>query len=437
MNIKTISLENFKAFSNKQELSLAPITLIYGANSSGKSSIIHSLMVLKQSLLKPNLKGGLTSNKRFLDLGTYPTMVFKHNINSDITFSIRDNKNNYVAIKYSYESKEDFSYIKNIELNSNKLEIQIKNSFKDNYTNYFEISNEFKNKFINQKKNSKQQNLFTYWNFTPSEEIPIPQNISLDFSKLIDDEILKKDIEFSELHDFYAINNHHYQIGIQSFLKTIKNLSYLGPLRANPQRYYSIESDYEISVGKEGENLAYFFQNNKLKLQSKINQWFERLDIPYTFEVKNLGNKFSENLLNIILKDKRINVEVSPMDVGFGIGQILPILVEGLVKKESTICVEQPEIHLHPKLQAELADYFIETRKQNQWVIETHSESLMLRIQKRMREGKITPSDISILYVLPDEVGSNILKIDLDENGNFIDEWPNGFFEERLNERFF
>lgn len=65
-------------------------------------------------------------------------MVFKHNINSDITFSIRDNKNNYVAIKYSYESKEDFSYIKNIELNSNKLEIQIKNSFKDNYTNYFE-----------------------------------------------------------------------------------------------------------------------------------------------------------------------------------------------------------------------------------------------------------------------------------------------------------
>ena len=103
----------------------------------------------------------------------------------------------------------------------------------------------------------------------------------------------------------------------------------------------------------------------------------------------------------------------------------------------SLICVEQPEIHLHPKLQAELADYFIETRKQNQWVIETHSESLMLRIQKRMREGKITPSDISILYVLPDEVGSNILKIDLDENGNFIDEWPNGFFEERLNERFF
>lgn len=435
MNIKNISLKNFKAFSSQQNLKFAPITLIYGANSSGKSSIIHSLMVLKQSLLKPNLKGGLTSNKKFLNLGSYPTMVFKHDINSDISFAVCDDKNNFFSITYAYEKKEDFSYIKNIFLENEDITINLKNSFQNNETKYFEIDQSSKNKFIG---DNKSKELIKYWNFDPTEELPFPQNISLDFAKLIDDDIFKIDDSlFKDMHDMYIKNNHTYQISVHSLLNIIKNLSYLGPLRANPQRYYSIDSDYEVSVGKEGENIAYFFQNNKFKLKRKINEWFERLNIPYTFEVKNIDNKLSEGLINIILKDKRTGVEVSPMDVGFGIGQILPIIVEGLVKTNSTICVEQPEIHLHPKLQAELADYFIQTKDTNQWIIETHSEALMLRIQKRLRERTIMPSDISILYVLPDELGSNVINIELNESGDFIDEWPEGFFEERLNERFF
>lgn len=144
------------------------------------------------------------------------------------------------------------------------------------------------------------------------------------------------------------------------------------------------------------------------------------------------------------MKDRRNNVVVSPLDVGFGIGQILPIIIEGLIRKQSIICVEQPEIHLHPKLQAELAEFFAETCDKNLWIIETHSEALMLRIQKLIRSKKkingkiLQPKDVSILYVLPSKTsdeGAQVVQIRLDEEGDFIDFWPEGFFEERIKER--
>ncbi|NUG13468.1 DUF3696 domain-containing protein, partial [Acinetobacter seifertii] len=173
---------------------------------------------------------------------------------------------------------------------------------------------------------------------------------------------------------------------------------------------------------------------------------FERFHIPYYFNPRPIGERNSEPLIQIELKDLRNDVTVSPLDVGFGIGQILPILIEGVVREDSVICVEQPEIHLHPRLQAELAEFFVETCTKNQWIIETHSEALILRIQKIIRNRKLIngkrlkPEDISILYVIPsdkenDYEGAEVIQIRLDEDGDFIDFWPEGFFEERIREK--
>jgi predicted ATPase len=95
---------------------------------------------------------------------------------------------------------------------------------------------------------------------------------------------------------------------------------------------------------------------------------------------------------------------------------------------------------LHPKLQANLADFFIDTTTRNnklRWILETHSESLILRIQRRIKEGRIKPEDISINYVNSIKGGHSVIKeLRLDSDGDFIDEWPDGFFEESFNERF-
>ena len=146
----------------------------------------------------------------------------------------------------------------------------------------------------------------------------------------------------------------------------------------------------------------------------------------------------------LVLIDTTTETAVTLADVGFGINQILPIIVEGTDfftgRGDRVLCVEQPEIHLHPRLQAHLADLMIGTisgRSEKQWVVETHSELLVLRMQRRIREGKLSPADISVLYVeadAPHMGGSAIRQLRLDENGDFIDHWPSGFFEEGFDE---
>ena len=181
------------------------------------------------------------------------------------------------------------------------------------------------------------------------------------------------------------------------------------------------------------------YQNYKFK----ENEIFIQFEIPYSFNIKPINEKNIGEYIILELLDKRTNVPVSLTDVGFGIGQLIPILVEGLAisrRLTKIICVEQPEIHLHPRLQASLADFFIESSRLNQrrgtqWFIETHSEALILRIQRRIREGLISPKDVSVLYVETcGEMGSQIKELRLDTDGQFIDLWPDGFFVEGLND---
>jgi predicted ATPase len=173
------------------------------------------------------------------------------------------------------------------------------------------------------------------------------------------------------------------------------------------------------------------------------------LGIPYQLQIHQSSDDLLGDLIVMGLKKKGSDVVVGPSDVGFGIGQLLPIIVQaGLsVNIEGDInCVEQPEIHLHPRLQAEIADLFIETAilpdqygdmERPQWIVETHSEALILRVQRRIREQVIEPGDVSVLYVEPNPTGgSSINYLRIGEDGEFIDEWPGGFFEETYNETF-
>ncbi|EKS6366241.1 DUF3696 domain-containing protein, partial [Enterobacter hormaechei] len=172
----------------------------------------------------------------------------------------------------------------------------------------------------------------------------------------------------------------------------------------------------------------------------KLNDWLCNFEIPYIINVSNLGDYTTGHVVSLTLQDTRTNTIVTPVDVGFGIGQVMPIITEAVVSKNTTICVEQPEIHLHPKLQAHLADLFIDSvnakKNNNQWIIETHSEALMLRIQKRIRQERINKSLVKVYYVISDTEGSKIIDLPLDDEGDFTELWPEGFFEERLNDLF-
>jgi len=151
----------------------------------------------------------------------------------------------------------------------------------------------------------------------------------------------------------------------------------------------------------------------------------------------------------LILMDLRSNTPVTHRDVGIGISQVLPVLVHSFADRGQIVAIEQPEIHLHAELQAELGDVFIQSalgERRNTFVLETHSEHLILRIMRRIRqtkEGKlpagcppVTAKDVSILFVQPDGPRSIVREMPLNDRGELVKAWPGGFFEESYRELF-
>ena len=158
-----------------------------------------------------------------------------------------------------------------------------------------------------------------------------------------------------------------------------------------------------------------------------------------------LAKREEQGSADVRLYDIQKRTPVSHRDVGIGVSQVLPVLVQAYASKQGLIAMEQPEIHLHPALQAELGDVFIESalgEQRNRFVLETHSEHLILRILRRIRESAqresptITASDVAVLYVEPSPDGAEVFEMEVSEDGQIVSQWPGGFFPERMKEMF-
>jgi AAA ATPase domain len=241
--------------------------------------------------------------------------------------------------------------------------------------------------------------------------------------------------------------------GLQSLLG---HLIYIGPLRERPERHYLFCGADPANVGSSGK-MAGDLLFNRPQLLERVNEVLGRFNIGHQLDVQKLRDE--QGVDSDVYALRLINNEsrhiASLRDVGFGISQVLPVLVQSLIATSNIVLIEQPELHLHPRLQAELADVFISSalkgtapyrRITNTFVIETHSEHLVLRLMRRIRETSrgtlpegipsVRREDVSIIYVQPTENGSVPLVMDLDEDGELLTAWPNGFFEEGFRERF-
>lgn len=538
--LQNIIIENFKPFGEGSPVRLAPITLIYGPNSSGKSSLIQSLLLLRQTLTEqgPRVKNDLVTSGSFTNLGSFLSLLHRHDPKLVLKLGFNFTPFPNIRPRNYYQNKN-----KNIDpflgislsftANSFALEEVLPVLQKIEYKLIGEENNEIH--FTLERMSSDKTGTFRE-KFDGSTEDDIeelttlPSNRNKRTSARQNDFILGSDSNFTGLHLAlkYFPNRHflfsrypernerrirssqenkekiqalkechfrpmglgpygreylpswptdynqeHFSESIGSmtevlvnfearFRQTIGSLTYLGPLRTHPERLYAIHGLPEGSVGSQGEQAVQILYHDFVgasqnqSLIDKLNIYCEKFEIPYHFTVESIRNAITGDFVILSLTDRRTGVKVAPTDVGFGIGQILPILIEGMVAGDQgryprIVCVEQPEIHLHPRLQAAMADFFIDTayldkshssqersRKRGvQWILETHSETLILRIQRRIREGRISAKDVSVLYVDPrDELGSVIEEIRIDDDGEFIDIWPDGFFAESFNELF-
>ena len=224
---------------------------------------------------------------------------------------------------------------------------------------------------------------------------------------------------------------------LRDFLKASQ---YLGPMRDYPERFYIFNNSSTKQVGKSGKGSSDLLFEDPLFCQKVNKTLVETFNIGHEVKVVPFQDQEGEpsDVYAIQLIDVFSKVNVSLLDVGFGVSQVLPVIIQSLFASNKTILIEQPEVHIHPRLQTELGDLFIESVKDfgNRFIIETHSEHLMLRLQRQIREGKLSPDDVSVIYVDRSDEGSVCLQLRLDSEGDFIDEWPDGFFEEGYKEMF-
>ena len=224
---------------------------------------------------------------------------------------------------------------------------------------------------------------------------------------------------------------------IDSFFKSIDQIHPMGPLRKEIYHENILYESRPSDLGPRGEGMLQLLYNNS-DLIEKVNEWLNHLEIDYNLYMQPISTGNSARF-NLLLRDMRRSdsLTINIRNVGFGIGQILPIIVKCLIGKNQLITIQQPETHIHPRLQASLADLLADTifsSRGHSFLIETHSEHLMLRLQRLVAESKLKPNDVAVLYVSRGDDGSEVRRLRLDDEGRFLDEWPGGFFPERRRE---
>jgi hypothetical protein len=229
-------------------------------------------------------------------------------------------------------------------------------------------------------------------------------------------------------------------------------LAYLGPLRVVPPRHLLASTDDFSDSSGGGLDAWHRLCKDVLALEA-VNRWFapDWLRLPFRLSVRQLvyadEPSVGARLPELVFEDAGTQSRLSHRDLGFGVTQVLPVLVNAAAQRHSMIAIEQPELHLHPAQQSELGDVFIESAlgdRQNTFLLETHSEHLVLRILRRVREttenklpeGKtpVRPEDVAVLYVQVGANGAEVIELPVTPDGDFGRPWPGGFFAERFQE---
>ena len=434
----SIRWENFRSLKDTAWLRIRPITVIIGANASGKTSIHAPLLLLKQTLDSPDTTLPLKSIGEFFDAGSYHDLIFKHDLSKRLSFSIRTEK--FIGNKDNEELKELGTY----RPGEIKLQFSYNDETKQVNLQRYHVRDIYHRTLVHRyflkdgtysiRKPDLDSVEKSHLNAIKKSK---PEHFLFDIESYIrfrlrtseEEEVEEFTIEESEALYLKSID---YIAGWVNRL--LSNISYIGPLRQRPKRLYEITGERPSGVGVKGQNTPeIIFMEKETELMEIVNEWVSKFEFGFQIECKDL----SPSAFEVLLRRKKEAPKIGIADTGFGLSQVLPLIVQGFYSKENSIIIaEQPEIHLNPKLQALLADLFVSIASNEKCIfVETHSEHLLLRLRRLVAEGKISSEDISLYYVEKSKDVSKIREVPIEEDGHIKhDRWPKGFFGEALKE---
>lgn len=503
-----LEIDSFQGFEFPQSIRLAPITMLFGPNSGGKSSVLRALRLLSQW---DSEKQRFSLNGPFVQIGSFESAVFsgdsrKHfqlgawheispkqrtqvsfpilGVQKSIDFVIRTER---FAIDFEFDSKGT----------GVPLQVELLHEFRIAFPRYSKRDEQFFDKKtgspiafdlfpydertfkISLLFRRKQSSTVTAYELkgrggdgleairvlstAKAESSTLPEIIDINWK----DEYshlefrLENALPVLELTQVDSLEQrllNQYLLRCRRAIQVLPKIRSIGPLRQIARGFDAPHAD--SSLAPDGSNISHFFASLSANQFEKLNRWLgilteDRYEIIVISQdvgksgVDSDGYRLTgETLSAIFLRDRHTKTSVSLANAGVGISQVLPILAqlaswesdsnERAFARPEMLLVEQPELHLHPKMQADLASILVESvleggaLSSRQVVIETHSEAMMLRLQRLIRETRLSTDALAVVYVDKFPGGGNIAQeLRLDSNGQFKDSWPSSFSELR------
>ena len=412
-----IRMKNFKSWRDSGEVKLAPLTGFFGTNSSGKSSLLQTLLLLKQTIGREEVLF-FGDESSLVNLGSFGDVIHGHNTDASLGLECGCKPQEPLAIKVAGRGSNG---------RGRDLLVPI---------HHFTLSSAIRGDKENLRVESLRYSL-------DSRDVPGIEwaETTGAYKNVLDGQVLAN---AGGLNCYGVPTSSSTDVLLpltSAFERQFSHLYYLGPTRVTPQRCYHWEGDQPEAIGQSGDEtidallsarvdrLTTPGKNGDVPIEERISAWLRKMDLAHAFSLKRTGPRHG--------KDYELRIQQSPaspavtlVDTGYGLSQFLPVLVFCYYAPEgSTLILEQPGMHLHPKVQSKLANLLIEvvTKRNLQVLVESHSEHLLTRLQLRIAKEKIGADETALYFCENKDGVSEMKSLELDEFGN-IKNWPPDFF---------
>lgn len=436
-----LRIKNFKAWKDTGSIRLAPLTVIFGANSAGKSSLGHLLLALKQTAASTDRRRALHTgdDSSLIDLGTFVECLFGHDKRAALEVLLEWTLPESLEVENPLDETQHYAGDRlrlAVSMSASDAEQPVVRKLRYELLAALEVALHAQ---LQQHDDAFKLEVGPY-RVVHADGRKWPLDAPEKFYRVSDRSIAR----FKNA-DFLA----SFALEVE---RVLESLSYLGPLRERPRRSYSWAGNTPTSVGVNGEHaiacilaakaagrkLSRGYKKRQAAFDEFIAQWLVELGVIDSFVVHRTAPGRKE--YEVRVKTVGGLAEVSLPDVGFGVSQVLPALVQAFYcPPESIVWMEQPEIHLHPQVQAELADACIcaveayeDGQPRNvQLIVETHSEHFLNRLQRRIAEEVLTPDDVAIYFARSTPSGAELEELQVNDRGD-ITNWPDNFFGDEM-----